>query len=358
MGAVLAAVAFLVIVGGAAAAYFMVRPALQDAPVPASPDAPETTPSPSKADAPSKADQPARAPRAPSANPVSLSRIPWTAPSEMALDELAAQWSIPRDTLAELNPALAEAGRVAAGAKVVVYSDAGGPSASLGPPNDGRLVGGVPLPEGAAWHMPEDRTRAWATAETITAAVEALQAYGARFPTAPPLQIGDLSARRGGPIYGHQSHQSGRDVDIRLARNDTGEGFDAERNWFLVRTLIDTGDVRQIFLNRSEQVWLRAAADADVGEADAQTYFDLIDHEPGHTIHMHVRYGCAESDKRCVGYSLPDTDEDDAKQPAKIPGATPPRGASKVPGIRPKAGAKKKKKKKKKGKKRTLSPQG
>jgi murein endopeptidase len=336
----------------------------EDEPAEASASSP-SEPAPSAPD-PSDAEvreEPARAKPAPKApvSPVSLARIEWTATSSGPLDDLARSWSIPRDTLASLNPQLARAARVDAGTKVVVYASASaGASASLGPPNDGRLVGGVPLPEGPAWAMPEDRTRAFATAETIAAVTAALQAYGARFPNTTPIQMGDLSARRGGRIYGHQSHQSGRDVDIRLVMDDAGERFDADRNWFLVKTLVDTSDVRQVFLNRSEQAWLRAAADADVGAAKAQAYFDLIDHEPGHTIHMHVRFACAREDKRCVGYSLPDTDEKDKVTPGKIPGTAPKGGASKVPGIRPKSGGakKKKKKKKKKGKKKTLSPKG
>lgn len=368
MGAVIAAVAFLVILGGGAAAFFLLR---SDDAGSSESESEETASEPASS-SPTQG-EPAAAGEAPgedksakpsaaagsAASPVSLSRIVWTAQSAAALDDLARSWSIPRDTLAGLNPELAKAGRVEAGAKVVVYTDAVGPSASLGPPNDGRLVGGVPLPEGAAWRMPEDRTRAFATAETIAAITGALQAYGARFPDTTPIQMGDLSARKGGRIYGHQSHQSGRDVDIRLVMDDAGERFEADRNWFLVKTLVDSSDVRQIFLNRSEQAWLRAAADADVGADRAQAYFDLIDHEPGHTIHMHVRFACARDDKRCVGYSMPDTDEKDAQEAGKIPGTAPKGGSSKVPGLRPKSGAKKaKKKKKKKGKKKTLTPKG
>lgn len=362
MGAVIAAVAFLVILGGGAAAFFLLRPGgVEPAQPESEAEAGADSPSVTKGEVVSGGDgvEPV-ASQAPAMSPVSLSRVVWTAESDAAFDTLARRWSIPRDTLAALNPELAKAGRLEAGAKVVVYTDAASPSASVGSPNDGRLVGGVPLPEGPAWRMPEERARAFATAETIAAVIAALQAYAARFPDATPIQMGDLSARKGGRIYGHQSHQSGRDVDIRLVMDDTGERFDADRNWFLVKTLVDTSDVRQIFLNRSEQTWLRAAADADVGVDRAQTYFDLIDHEPGHTIHMHVRFACAREDKRCVGYSLPDADEKDAQQAGKIPGTAPNAGPSKVPGLRPKprSRAKKGKKKKKKGKKRTLSPKG
>ena len=266
----------------------------------------------------------------------SLQSIAWTSPTRSTLDELARAWSIPRAVLAELNPDLRKQTWIAAGVAVVVYADTQGASSSVGPPNDGKLIGAVPLPEGGAWAFPEDRTRAFATAETIAAITAALEAYGAQFPDAEPVQVGDLSARRGGPIYGHESHQSGRDVDVRLVLDRTGEGFDAERNWFLVKTVIDGGEVDSIFLNRTEQAWLRSAAEADVGGAEADRYFAVISHEPGHTIHMHIRFACPDADKRCVAYSQPDAGEQDAKAIRKLPvrpGGLSTRGASKLPRV-------------------------
>jgi penicillin-insensitive murein endopeptidase len=73
------------------------------------------------------------------------------------------------------------------------------------------------------------------------------------------LLVGDLSAKLGGPISGHRSHQSGRDADVafyvtdakgkRLASTEyvafDGDGkakdgrpllFDDERNWLLVES--------------------------------------------------------------------------------------------------------------------------
>lgn len=285
----------------------------------------------------------------------SLEEIAWTTEAPSTLKDLARTWKIPRDALAELNPELPDDSTIEAGTRVVVYSHTHGASVSVGPPNDGRLIRGVPLPEGEAWLPPEDRSRAFATAETIAAVTAALESYGQRFPEAEPIQMGDLSARRGGEIYGHQSHQTGRDVDIRLILNAAGDSFDAERNWFLVKTLVDGGDVRQIFLNRTEQAWLRETAEADVGAALAEEYFGLIDHEPGHTIHMHVRFACPEEDKRCVGYSMPDTDEQDPKKLTKLPlrpGAKPTRGTTKLPGSRPKGARPTKKKRPRKKKKK------
>ncbi len=271
--------------------------------------------------------------------PRSLDEITWTTEAPATLRDLAREWSIQRDVLDQLNPEISMRQSLPAGAQVVVYSRANGASASVGPPNAGRLLRGVPIPEGGAWAQPEDRSRAFATSETIAAITAALDAYGRRFPGADPVQLGDLSARRGRRISGHQSHQSGRDVDVHLVDNGDGDGFDAERNWFLVKTVIDGGDVRAIFLNRREQTWLRAAARADVGPAAADEYFALIRHEPGHTLHMHIRFACAKQHKLCVAYSMPDADEKDPSKRSKLPsrpGSKPGRSALKLPKRRPK----------------------
>ncbi|MBC8069481.1 MAG: penicillin-insensitive murein endopeptidase [Deltaproteobacteria bacterium] len=273
-------------------------------------------------------------------HPRSLDKIAWTVATPATLDELAQTWSLSRETLAALNPELPNAERLAAGTRVVVYTGSIATSESVGPPNDGRLIGGVPFPEGRAWALPGDRSHAFGTGETIVGVLAALDAYAAKYPEAAPIQLGELSARRGGPIYGHQSHQAGRDIDIRLVIEASGERFDAERNWFLVKTLIEGGEVVSIFLNRSQQVWLRAAAEADVGAAGADRYFAIIKHESGHTIHIHVRFRCPDSDRRCVAYSLEESDAEVAKKLSKLPtgggGGTLVRKKGKLPTLRPK----------------------
>ncbi|MBL4687796.1 MAG: penicillin-insensitive murein endopeptidase, partial [Nannocystaceae bacterium] len=271
----------------------------------------------------------------------SLEKISWTTDTPSTLQELARTWSVPRDALTKLNPDLSPQKQLASGVQVVVYSRSLGATFSVGPPNNGRLTRGVPLPEDDAWALPEDRSRAFATAETIAALTTGLHTYALRFPEAQPVQVGDLSARRGGKIFGHQSHQTGLDVDIRLIRNSAGDDFDADRNWFLIKTMIDGSEVTAIFLNATEQTWLRAAAEADVGAPSAEGYFALIHHEPGHTIHTHIRFACPKANKRCVPYPLPDTAEQDAK--SKLPTALGKVGRNKrrLPRVR----VKKKKKK-------------
>lgn len=58
--------------------------------------------------------------------------------------------------------------------------------------------------------------------------IRALQAVGAAWqrahPRGPRIGIGDISARGGGPLRPHKSHQRGVDVDIRPVRGDGREG--------------------------------------------------------------------------------------------------------------------------------------
>jgi murein endopeptidase len=278
--------------------------------------------------------------------PRSLEEITWTVATPATMAELAQTWSLPRDTLVRLNPKLSADEPLAAGTKVVVHKGSIGESESVGSPNDGHLVGGIPFPEGRTWRLPPDRSRSFGTGETITGVLAALDADAAKYPGAAPIQLGEISARKGGPIYGHQSHQAGRDIDIRLAIDPTGKRFDGARNWSLVKTLLESGEVVSIFLNRTQQVWLRAAAEADVGAAGADRYFALIKHEPGHLIHIHVRFRCPDSARRCVVYSLDESDAAVAKLISKLPKSSGGGGGGlirekgKLPTLRPKTGPK------------------
>ncbi|HET6583043.1 MAG TPA: penicillin-insensitive murein endopeptidase [Nannocystaceae bacterium] len=284
--------------------------------------------------------QPRAAEPAAVAHERSLDEIAWTVATPSTLDELVHAWSLPRATLVALNPSLSATDRLAAGTEVVVHTGSIAVSESVGPPNDGRLIGGVPFPEGPTWRLAPDRSRAYGTGETIAAVLAALDAYAAKYPDAAPIQLGEISARKGGPIYGHQSHQAGRDIDIRLVADPAGDRFDGERNWSLIKTLIDGGEVVAIYLNRTQQVWLRAAAEADVGAEGADRYFAIIKHEAGHTIHFHVRFRCPDSDHRCVAYSLDETDAEVAKLLSKLPksggGGTLIRKKGKLPKLSPK----------------------
>jgi penicillin-insensitive murein endopeptidase len=152
---------------------------------------------------------------------------------------------------------------------------------------------------------------------------------------APPLVIGDLSARYGGKIDGHQSHRTGRDVDILfhfvtpggarvtapgfvhvgddgLARvHETGAvlRFDVEQQWRLVRALVDAPEigVQFMFVSRTIEALLVEYALARGEPLERVLRAQSVMLEPGdslsHDDHVHLRIACspAEMEQGCVG---------------------------------------------------------
>src|SRR3954470_8596913 len=108
-------------------------------------------------------------------------------------------------------------------------------SRALGLPQQGRLAGGVQLPEETdalvTWDFPLGSSpnrgwRRWGTSKLVREVEQISIDYGVRFPIGPRLVVGDLSRRGGGPFgveyggVGHASHQNGLDVDIYYPRLD------------------------------------------------------------------------------------------------------------------------------------------
>ena len=182
---------------------------------------------------------------------------------------------------------------------------------SLGPMSIGRahggvLVAGIRMPEGSNWELVSPGL-AWGTQETVDALARAIDAVAARFPNTPKVFIGDLSARRGGHLPPHVSHQSGRDVDIsyylteghRWNATANGSNLDRARTWHFVRTLISDSDVDLILVDTQIQRILKAYA-LEIGEDPAwldeifqvggKSRRPLIFHAKGHATHLHVRF--------------------------------------------------------------------
>jgi murein endopeptidase len=62
--------------------------------------------------------------------------------------------------------------------------------------------------------------RLYGTDRLVQTLLAVVSAYHATHPDAPPLVIGDLSRRGGGPIDEHVSHENGLDVDVYYPRRD------------------------------------------------------------------------------------------------------------------------------------------
>jgi penicillin-insensitive murein endopeptidase len=190
-------------------------------------------------------------------------------------------------------------------------------SMAFGSATRGGLINAVRLPEDDRWKM-VDLVNNCGTAETINYVLTAIDAVHEQFPDSPPLFIGDISARRGGYLRPHISHQSGRDIDIGYFylnnpswyERATLSNLDRPRTWALVRALITLTDVRYIFIDRHVQGWLRQYAES-IGEDNdwLESVFHgsnhqppIILHEPGHATHLHARFYnpiAEETARRC-----------------------------------------------------------
>lgn len=179
-------------------------------------------------------------------------------------------------------------------------------SMSVGRTNGGALVSGVRMPEGDNWQVLHPGL-AWGTEETVTALAHAIDAVAAAFPGTPKAFIGDISAKNGGHLHPHISHQSGRDVDLsyyltsghRWYADARGGNLDKPRTWHLIRTLIADSDVDLILVDRRIQKALRAHALEigedpswvdDVFQVSGKSRRPILFHVAGHATHLHVRF--------------------------------------------------------------------
>ena len=142
-------------------------------------------------------------------------------------------------------------------------------AASIGYPNDGRLENARPFRGTRYMKMLPDYAKTdakWALPELLDALDRASKAVARRYPGSV-LGVADLSAKNGGPIPRHRSHQSGRDVDVgfylvtnkgRFVRpyglvDMKADGtstvrsttrFDEKRNWAFIAALLQDKKVK------------------------------------------------------------------------------------------------------------------
>jgi penicillin-insensitive murein endopeptidase len=243
----------------------------------------------------------------------------------------------------------------------------------IGTPSRGVLVDGTQVArdaEGIRWLRGNDRH--WGIPR-FTEAIERAAASVAREKPGAALTVGDLSLRSGGgPLAPHFSHRSGVDADLLfyvttldgvpvespgfvhigadgLAR-DEAHGrwlrFDVERQWLLVRALLEDPQARVQWMFVSDVVqamlveW--AVARGDRAELVERALAVMAQPNPGgiHDDHIHVRTTCSPEEtvagceptgprRPWLAYALPapaDRDEDLALalfQPLESPVSVP-----------------------------------
>jgi LysM repeat protein len=235
------------------------------------------------------------------------------------LSHIATRYEVRVDDLLRWNARLSR-DRVSVGREIVLFTRVPeSRSRSVGHPNAGRLEDARQLRRhpGLLVRAPD---RAWGTDETVRWIAEAFDVVRAADPHAPRVEVHDISHRRGGPMQGHHSHESGRDADISYYqtacrgvcsfRRIGPDQLDVARQWALLSHWLQSGRVEAIFMDHAlQRVLYEHARASGVSRNDLSRWFQyprsaedrygVIRHEPQHADHLHVRFVCHETDPDC-----------------------------------------------------------
>ncbi len=183
-------------------------------------------------------------------------------------------------------------------------------TASIGQPNRGKLINGIPFPEGLGGYKLRCVRRSYTTPEVIGGVLAAIFTVKEKYPNTCDLKIGDFSLPRGGRFWPHKSHQNGRDVDIGMyAKHNmelpglvrmTPRTIDAAKTWTLVESLLRSQNIKYMFLDmRLQRVLCKYALKHGVDKkflkksfqwASGCRYTAIIRHDGEHSTHIHVRF--------------------------------------------------------------------
>jgi LysM repeat protein len=236
------------------------------------------------------------------------------------LSSIAARNKITVRELVRWNPGI-RPDRIRADKKLVIYSKLPPSySESIGAPNRGRLLNGVRLPPHSAYII-RDRDRVWGTDETIANLVAAFDSLKKFDRKAPRVMVHDISLRYGGNMYGHDSHETGRDADIAYFRRDCPKGIcsfkpvspsdlDVKRQWVLLKYWLRRRQAEAIFIDyRLQKVLYQYAQEKGATKEQLQMWFQyprgrtfplgVIRHYPKHNDHIHIRFACHKTDHHC-----------------------------------------------------------
>ncbi len=198
---------------------------------------------------------------------------------------------------------------------------------SVGSPQRGKLAEPARLPQSKRYYR-RRLPRTYAAAHVVDQLTVAIGAVTAAHPRAGRLAIGDLSDEDGGSLSGHNSHQSGRDVDLGLYFKKQPAGYpkefvpaangqlDVAAMWTLLEALYEQskkpGGPTKIFLDyRIQKQLYTYARSQKVSRAKLKKIFSypdgrwaagrLVQHLRNHHDHLHIRFGCPPKDTGCKG---------------------------------------------------------
>lgn len=189
---------------------------------------------------------------------------------------------------------------------------------SKGRPQRGRVIDPVELPESRCYTRGKPE-RMWGSSHAITQLRRGIARLRHEKGYRGEIVVGAISLEGGGEFPPHRSHQSGRDVDIRLPllpglasrRSPHPDEVDWVATWALVDALLAGGEVSVVFLESKLQRRLYEAARWEgasherLGELlqalDPDRLGTVIRHADGHDGHLHVRFRCAPRELDCRG---------------------------------------------------------
>ena len=189
---------------------------------------------------------------------------------------------------------------------------------SIGKPSRGRLIRGVALPERPDLYVRRKPDESYGSTHAISQLMAAIVRFRHETGFLRSIVIGGISRARGGRFRPHKSHQSGRDMDIRMPLTAAAEGkrhvtandIDWKATWQLMQAFIANGQVEYIFLDYSLQRRIyKIAREQGVSKEQLEKWLQwpvrkpkhqVIRHVEGHKVHFHVRVRCADHEKHCV----------------------------------------------------------
>ncbi len=285
--------------------------------------------------------------KSPKRRPLPQTRVDYTIDvGENSWTKLAERFNVPVTRLQAYNPDA----KLAPGTQIVIWIDpkpykprlsrkplpqftVDRRATSIGKPNAGKLVGGIQLPESPLYIRRTPRLM-WGSSQTISNLQQAIAAFRQDVDYDGELILSDISARDGGYLKPHKSHQAGRDIDIWLPtikgvykkkyldaggekpRRPLFEEVDWYAVWGLVRALIKTQAVEYVFLDwRYQEFVYRAAVEMGATDEELDEWIQwprprtsskgIFRHSLDHLSHIHVRFLCAPWEPACTGASAP-----------------------------------------------------
>lgn len=233
-------------------------------------------------------------------------------------EDLSLVWFLTMTAFAaEYGPALE--GQVLATEMALPDSALSGDTGAGGTCSDQHLQDGEQLPDLPLFYVRAQPHGSWGSAAMIDLLVEAGRHMSWLLPQASPFVVGDISTQRGGYLAGHISHRGGIDADVGIYRRDGWQhsrGFtllapselDVEATWTLISTMLATGNVDFILLDRRhiDRLYAYVLSAGLLTESEAARIFPVegsrfaweytgvLRHAPHHQDHLHVRVLCGD----------------------------------------------------------------